>query len=61
MLIYAFGEDANSGPDSRMFYKANLVSSGRSSFLSRDAIELVPISGDVVNPQAEVYTPRATP
>jgi len=31
-----------------MFYKADGVSSGRSSFLSRDAKELVPISGDVI-------------
>jgi hypothetical protein len=41
-------EGCNSEPDSRMFYKADRVSSGRSSFLSRDAIELVPISGDVI-------------
>jgi len=31
----------NSEPDSRMFYKADEMSSGRSSFLSRDATELV--------------------
>jgi hypothetical protein len=35
--------ESNSEPDSRMFYKADGVSSGRSSFLSRDATELVPM------------------
>jgi hypothetical protein len=33
----------NSEADSRMFYKADEMSSGRSLFLSRDAIELVPM------------------
>jgi hypothetical protein len=33
----------NSEPDFRMFYNADSVSSGRSSFLSRDATELVPM------------------
>jgi hypothetical protein len=41
-------EGCNSKPDSRMFYMADNLSSGRSSFLSRDATELVPISGDVM-------------
>jgi hypothetical protein len=29
----------------RMFYKADGISSGRSSLISRDKIELIPISG----------------
>jgi hypothetical protein len=32
----------------RIFYKGQIQSSGRSSFLSRDTTELVPISSDVI-------------
>jgi hypothetical protein len=32
-------------PMGRMFYKADVVSSGGNTFLSRDAAELAPISG----------------
>ncbi len=38
----------NSELDSRMFYKAGCVSSGQSSFLSCDTIQLVLISGDMI-------------
>jgi hypothetical protein len=40
VLIFRYSE-----PDSRMFYKADEVSLGRNS---RDATELVPISGDII-------------